>query len=57
MIETRSNIEGNYKAFIYYNNPQDAKDSLKVLEKKIFWIDRLSFVIHVKKINYLIDQY
>jgi len=36
MIETRSNIGGNYKAFIYYNNPQDAKDSLKVLEKKIF---------------------
>ena len=35
MIETRSNIRGNYKALIYFSNPQDSIESLHIIKKKI----------------------
>ena len=34
MIETRSNIRGNYKALIYFSNPQDSIESLDIIKKK-----------------------
>ena len=36
MIETRSNVEGNYKAFIYFDNLEDSVVALDVLKKNIF---------------------
>ena len=35
MIEVRPNIKGNYKGFIYFKNPIDAKDNLNILKEKI----------------------
>ena len=36
MIETRSGVEGNYKAFIYFDNLEDPVDALDTLKEKIF---------------------
>ena len=36
MIETRSGIKGNYKAFIYFDNLKDPVDALDTLKEKIF---------------------
>ena len=35
MIETRSGVEGNYKAFIYFDNLEDPVDALDTLKEKI----------------------
>jgi hypothetical protein len=36
MIETRSGVEGNYKAFIYFDNLEDPVNALDTLKEKIF---------------------
>ena len=35
MIEIRSNIKGNYKGFLYFDNLQDSIETLQIIKKKI----------------------
>ena len=48
MIEIRSNIKGNYKGFVYFDNLQDCVEALEIIKKKILTAGIKTKIIEIK---------